>query len=434
MKYLPINSQLFIENRRKFAAKLPPNSLAIFHSNDEMPYSGDSNFPFRQNADLFYLSGIDQEQTILVLFPDCPNKGMREILFVRETNEMIAIWEGHKYTKAEATAASGIKKVLWSNQFESMLTTAMALCDQLYVNINENDRAHSQVPYKDIRFTNEMKERYPAHTIKRLSPIMADLRMVKHPLEIELTQKACNITRDAFNRILRFVKPGVGEYEVEAEITHEFLRQRSSGHAYSPIIASGASSCVLHYIDNNKACNDGEILLMDFGADYGNYAADLSRTIPVSGKYSKRQKDIYNAVLRIFKAMRAAMQPGVYMEELKLETGKLVESECLALGLLDKADIQNAPKGQPAWTKYFMHGLGHSLGIDVHDLGDRYKKLEANNVFTCEPGIYIPEENLGIRIEDDLIVQATGEPLNLMKNIPIEVEEIEALMGALVNA
>lgn len=429
MRYLPIDKQLFIENRRKFTKKLPPKSLAIFHSNDEMPYSGDANFPFRQNADLYYLTGIDQEQTILVLFPDCPNEGMREILFIRKTSELIAIWEGHKYTMNEAKAASGIEKVMWADQFESMLTTAMALCDQLYVNINENDRAHSQVPYKDIRFAKEMKERYPAHTIKRLSPIMAELRLVKHPLEIEQTQKACNITRDAFNRILKFVKPGVGEYEVEAEITHEFIRQRSSGHAYTPIIASGASSCVLHYIDNNKICNDGEILLMDFGADYANYAADLSRTIPVNGRYSKRQKDIYNAVLRIFKEMRAAMQPGALMEELKKETGKLVESECLALGLLDKADIKNAPKERPAWTKYFMHGLGHSLGIDVHDLGDRYKKLEANNVFTCEPGIYVLEEGIGVRIEDDILITKDGN-IDLMADIPIEADEIEEIMNS----
>jgi len=428
MKYLPIDQQLFIENRRKFAAKLPPKSLAIFHSNDEMPYSGDSYFKFRQNADLYYLSGIDQEQTILMIFPDCPNEGLREVLFVRETNETIAIWEGHKYTKEEARNASGIQKVLWSSQFEGLLTVAMSLCESVYVNINENDRAHSEVPYKDLRFANELKVQFPAHTIKRLSPIMAELRMVKHSLEIEQIQKACGITRDAFIRILSFVQPGVGEYEIEAEITHEFLKQRSSGHAYSPIIASGASSCILHYIDNNKVCNDGEILLLDFGADYANYAADLSRTIPVSGRYSKRQKDIYNAVLRIFKEMRSMMVPGASMEELKLETGKLVESECLTLGLLDKADIKNSSKTQPAWTKYFMHGLGHSLGIDVHDLGNRYNKLEANHVFTCEPGIYVREEGIGVRIENDILI-SNDAPIDLMADIPIEVEEIEDLMN-----
>lgn len=428
MKYLPIDSELFINNRKRFAEKLPPKSMAIFHSNDEMPYSGDANFPFRQNADLYYLSGIDQEQTILVLFPDCPNIGMREILFIRETNEHIAIWDGHKYTKQEAVAASGIKKVLWNDQFESMLTTAMALCDTLYININENDRAHSQVPYKDLRFAAEMKERYPAHQIGRLSPIMADLRVIKHPLEIQQIQKACDITKDAFNRVLKFTKPGVGEYEIEAEITHEFLRQRSSGHAYSPIIASGSNSCVLHYIDNNKVCKDGEILLMDFGAGYANYAADLSRTIPVNGRYSKRQKDVYNAVLRIFKEMSSMMRPGASMEELKQETGKLVQSECLGLGLLDKADIQNASESNPAWTKYFMHGLGHSLGIDVHDLADRYKPLAKNCVYTCEPGIYIQEEGIGVRIENDILV-TDGDPVDLMAKIPIEADEIEELMN-----
>ncbi|MCP4121870.1 MAG: aminopeptidase P family protein [Bacteroidetes bacterium] len=428
MKYLPIDTKLFKENRAKFIKQLPPKSMAIFHANDEMPYSGDANFPFRQNADLFYLSGIDQEQTILVLFPDCPNKGMREMLFLRETSELIAIWEGHKYTKEEATLASGIKKVMWVDQFESMLPTAMALCENLYININENDRAHSQVPYKDLRFAKEMRGRYPAHNFERLSPIMASLRMIKHPLEIDQIQTACNITRDAFKRILKFTKPGVGEYEIEAEITHEFLRQRSAGHAYSPIIASGASSCVLHYIDNNKACNDGEILLMDFGADYANYAADLSRTIPVNGKYSKRQKDVYNAVLRIFKEMRSMMRPSASMEDLRLETGKLVESECLALGLLDKVDIKNASKDNPAWRKYFMHGLGHSLGLDVHDLADRYKPLEAGSVYTCEPGIYILEEGIGIRIEDDILI-TDGDPVDLMADIPIEAEEIEELMN-----
>jgi Xaa-Pro aminopeptidase len=428
MKYLPIDQHLFIENRRKLAAKLPPKSLAIFHSNDEMPYSGDASFPFRQNADLYYLSGIDQEHTILLLFPDCPNEGLREVLFVRETNETIAIWEGHKYTKEEARNASGIQKVLWNDQFDAILSVAMALSENLYVNINENDRAHSEVPYKDLRFANEMKVRFPAHTIKRLSSIMAELRLVKHPLEIEQIQKACNITKDAFKRVLAFTKPGVTEYEIEAEITHEFLRQRSTGHAYTPIIASGESSCILHYVANNKVCKEGEILLLDFGADYANYAADLSRTIPVNGRYSKRQKEIYLAVFRIFKEMSNAMRPGVTMETLKKETGKLVEHECLNLGLLDRADIQNASKEQPAWSKYFMHGLGHSLGIDVHDLGDRYKKLEANNVFTCEPGIYVPAEGIGVRIENDILI-TNDAPIDLMADIPIEVDEIETLMN-----
>jgi Xaa-Pro aminopeptidase len=428
MKYLPIDAALFVENRRKFAAKLPPKSMAIFHSNDEMPYSGDANFPFRQNADLFYLCGIDQEQTVLVLFPDCPNERFRELLFIRETSELIAIWEGHKYTKDEAGQTSGIKNVKWNDQFEVMLPMLMAYCEQVYLNINENDRAHSQVPYKDLRFAREIRERYPAHTLNRLSPIMCELRMVKHPIEVELIRTACNITRDAFNRVLRFVQPGVGEYEVEAEITHEFLRQRATGHAYEPIIASGGSSCVLHYIDNNKACNNGEVLLMDFGASYANYSADLTRTIPVNGRFTDRQRAVYNAVLRVFKEMRTMFRPGAVQEELKMEAGKLVESECLALGLLDKADIQNAPKDKPAWTKYFMHGLGHSLGIDVHDLGDRYTKMKAGNVFTNEPGIYIPEEGLGVRIENDILV-TDGDPVDLMADIPIEADEIEAIMN-----
>ncbi|MCP4121773.1 MAG: M24 family metallopeptidase [Bacteroidetes bacterium] len=429
MKYLPIDNTLFIENRKKFAAKLPANSMAIFHSNDEMPYSGDANFTFRQNADLFYLSGIDQEQTILILFPDCPNPKYREILYLRETSEMIAIWEGHKYTKEEAQAASGIESVSWNNQFEPALPMLIAYCDNLYININENDRAHSQVPYKDLRFAKEMRERYPAHNVKRAAPIMSELRMVKHQLEIDTIRKSCEITRDAFKRVLSFVKPGVGEYEVEAEITHEFIRQRATGHAYTPIIASGESSCVLHYIDNNKACNNGEILLMDFGADYANYAADLTRTIPVNGRYSDRQKAVYNSVLHVFKEMRSMMRPGAIQEELRLETGKLVESELLKLGLIDKADIKNAPKDKPAWSKYFMHGLGHSLGIDVHDLGDRYAKMQAGNVFTCEPGIYIQEEGIGVRIEDDILI-TDGDPVDLMHDIPIEADHIEELMNS----
>ena len=403
--------------------------MAIFHSNDEMPYSGDANFPFRQNADLFYLSGIDQEQTVLILFPDCPNEKFREVLYIRKTSELIAIWEGHKYTKKEAKEASGIKEIKWNDEFENSLPTLMAQCEQLFVNINENDRAHSQVPYKDLRFTNEMKARYPAHPVKRLSPIMSELRMVKHPIEIALIQKACDITKDALNRILDFVKPGVGEYEIEAEITHEFLRQRATGHAYSPIIASGGSSCVLHYVDNNKACNDGEVLLMDFGASYANYAADLTRTIPVNGRFSERQRAVYDAVLTVFKETRSMFRPGANQEELKAEAGKITERELLKLGLIDKNDIQNQSKDKPAWSKYFMHGLGHSLGIDVHDLGDRYAKMQPGNVFTCEPGIYIPEEGIGIRIENDILV-TDGDPVDLMSEIPIEADHIEEIMNA----
>lgn len=428
MKYHPIDSALFRGNRQRFTAQLPAGSMAIFFSNDEMPYSGDANFPFRQNADLFWLSGIDQEQTILLLFPDCPDPKWREVLFLRETSEMIATWEGHKYTKEEARDSSGIERILWNDQFELMLPMLMAYCERLYLNINENDRAHVQVPYRDIRFAREIRERYPAHEIRRAQPIMGKLRMVKHDIEVAQIRKACEITRDAFVRVLRFTRPGVGEYEVEAEITHEFLRQRATGHAYQPIIAAGADSCVLHYIANNKTCRDGDVLLMDFGADYANYAADLTRTIPVNGRFTDRQKAVYNAVLRVFKEMRSAMRPGAVMEELRQETGKLVESELLGLGLLDKADIANAPKDRPAWQKYFMHGLGHSLGIDVHDLGDRYRKMEPGNVFTCEPGIYIREEGIGVRIENDILV-TDGDPRDLMADIPIEADEIEDIMN-----
>lgn len=427
MKYAPIDPQLFAENRKRFAEMLPPGSMAIFHSNDLMPYSGDAQFPFRQNADLFYLTGIDQEDTILILYPDCPNPQNREVLFLRETNETIAIWEGHKYTREEARTASGIQDVRWNTSFEAVLPVLMAYCRQVYLNINENDRAHSPVPYKDLRFARDMKERYPLHEYRRCAPIMSKLRMVKHDIEVDLIRKACGITRDAFRRVLTFTNPGIYEYEIEAEITHEFLRRRATGHAYSPIIASGASSCVLHYVDNHQVCKDGDILLMDFGADYANYAADLSRTIPVNGKFSDRQKAVYNAVLRVFKEMRSMMRPGAVQEELRMETGKLVQSELLGLGLVDKADIENAPKNKPVWQKYFMHGLGHSLGIDVHDLGDRYTAMQPGNVFTCEPGIYIREEGIGVRIENDILITKDA-PIDLMADIPIEADEIEEIM------
>ncbi len=428
MKYLPIDNQLFVSNRKNFTKKLAANGLAIFHSNDEMPYSGDATFPFRQNADLFYLSGIDQEETILVLFPDYPNSKLREILFIKKTNEHIATWEGHKYTKAEAEATSGIKTVFWIDQFETILSTLISYADYVYLNMNENDRANSKVVDRNLRFAKKLKEKYPTHSIKRSSPIMGELRAKKHPIEIELIKQSCAITKDAFLRVLKFVKPGVMEYEIEAEIMHEFLKKRGTGYAYYPIIASGKNSCVLHYIANNNECKNGEILLMDFGVDYANYAADLTRTIPINGKYTKRQKELYNAVLRVLKEMRSMMRPGASMEELRIETGKLVESECLSLGLIDKADIQNQDKGHPAWSKYFMHGLGHSLGIDVHDLADRYKKLEKNNVYTCEPGIYVREEGIGIRIENDILI-TKDDPIDLMNDIPLEVEEIEGLMG-----
>ena len=428
MKYTSIDSQLFIENRKKFAAQLPPNSMAILFASDEMPRSADQAFVFRQNPDLFWLTGIDQEKTILIIYPDCPNPIYREALFLRKTNEIIAVWEGHKYTKEEAKAASGIDKINWTESFEEVLPSLMAYCEHVYLNLNENDRAANEVPYKDVRFANELKYKFPAHSIKRLGPIMSKLRSVKHATEIELIQRACNITRDAFIRVCKFMKPGVMEYEVEAEIIHEFIRQRATGHAYTPIIASGYNACVLHYIENNRVCNDGDLVLMDFGAEYANYAADLTRTIPANGKFTQRQKDVYNAVLRVMKQAKTMLKPGAILADYNKEVGNIMETELIGLGLLNKDDVAKQDKENPLYKKYYMHGASHFLGIDVHDIGDRYAPMQIGNVFTCEPGIYIPEEKLGIRIENDILITENGI-IDLMQNIPIEIEEIEELMN-----
>ncbi|MBK8351418.1 MAG: aminopeptidase P N-terminal domain-containing protein [Saprospirales bacterium] len=428
MKYTSIDSQLFIENRKKFAAQLPPNSMAILFASDEMPRSADQAFVFRQNPDLFWLTGIDQEKTILIIYPDCPNPIYREALFLRKTNEIIAVWEGHKYTKEEAKAASGIDKINWTETFEEVLPSLMAYCEQVYLNLNENDRAANEVPYKDVRFANELKYKFPAHSIKRLGPIMSKLRSVKHATEIELIQRACNITRDAFIRVCKFMKPGVMEYEVEAEIIHEFIRQRATGHAYTPIIASGYNACVLHYIENNRVCNDGDLVLMDFGAEYANYAADLTRTIPANGKFTQRQKDVYNAVLRVMKQAKTMLKPGAILADYNKEVGNIMETELIGLGLLNKDDVAKQDKENPLYKKYYMHGASHFLGIDVHDIGDRYAPMQVGNVFTCEPGIYIPEEKLGIRIENDILITENGI-VDLMQDIPIEIEEIEELMN-----
>ncbi|MEN9447663.1 MAG: hypothetical protein RJA25_953 [Bacteroidota bacterium] len=429
MKYHSINTQLFIDNRKRFTQELPPNSMAILLANDEMPRSADQAFVFRQNPDLFWLSGIDQEKTILIIYPDCPNPLYREALFLRKTNEVIAVWEGHKYTMNEARNTSGVQQIFWEESFESALKSLMTYCERVYVNLNENDRSDSVVPYKDIRFTNELKYNYPAHEFKRLGPIMAKLRSVKHPLEIDLIKQACGITRDAFKRVLKFVKPGVMEYEVEAEIIHEFIRQRANGHAYTPIIASGANACVLHYVENNKPCNDGDLVLMDFGSEYANYASDLTRTIPVNGRFSPRQKDVYNAILRVMKQAKTMLKPGVILAEYNKEVGKIMESELIGLSLLDKDAVQKQDPENPLYKKYFMHGTSHFMGIDVHDIGNRYAPMQVGNVFTCEPGIYIQEEKIGIRIENDILITENGT-IDLMEDIPIEVEEIEDLMNS----
>jgi len=428
MRYLPIDNKLFIENRERYKAHLLPKSIAFFNANDEMPRSADQNYPFHQHPDLFYLTGIDQEQTLLVIFPDAPLPKYREILFLRKTNEHIAVWEGHKYTKEEARAASGIQTIMWTEDIPSVIPMLMNHCMNVYVNLNENDRFSSEVPYKEIRFSNEMKAKYPAHFFHRSGPIMAQLRAIKSDFEIQVMQRAIDITEKAFRRVLRFVKPGVMEYEIEAEITHEFIRKRATGHAYTPIIASGPNANVLHYIDNNQECKDGHVILLDFGAEYGNYAADLSRSIPVSGQFTERQRDVYNAVLRVMKQATAMLVPGNTIEKYHGEVGKIMEEELIGLGLLNRDEVKKQNPDMPLYKKYFMHGTSHFLGLDVHDIGNRYEPMKAGMVFTCEPGIYIPEEGLGIRLENDILI-TSKEPIDLMANIPLEVEEIEELMA-----
>jgi len=433
MKYPPINPELFSQNRHRFVAELKPNSLAVFNSNDEMPKSADQNFLFRQNADLFYLTGIDQEQSILVLFPDCPNEKFKESLFLRKTNKQIAVWEGHKYTKEEAREVSGIQNIYWMEEFDTLFPPLMHVAEHCYLNTNEHDRYEHNVAYRDLRFTHAMRADYPLHKYQRSAPIMAALRSIKSDIEIELIQTACDITEKAFRRVLAYTKPGVQEFEIEAEITHEFMMNRARGHAYSPIVASGANACVLHYVDNNQACKDGDVILMDFGADYSNYCADMTRAIPVNGKFTERQKEVYNAVLNVMRASMKLLVPGTLLDDYHKNVGSLMEEELIKLGLLDAEEVKKQDPESPLYKKYFMHGTSHYLGIDVHDLGSRYQPMAEGMVFTCEPGIYIPEESLGIRLENDIVITSNGVK-DLMKNIPIEADEIEALMDSLVDA
>lgn len=429
MRYQPINPELFKLNRRRFIRKMLPDSIAIFHSNDLMPRNGDTFHPFRQNSDLFYLSGLDQEETVVVLFPDCVKEEFQEIAFIKRTDEFIAIWEGEKLTKEKATAISGIQKVYWLDQMDNILNELILLSKRIYVNPNENDRFNSAVEDRNLRFAKALQKRYPLHKYHRSQPLLKKLAMIKSPLEIELMQRAIHITGDAFKRVLEFVQPGVMEYEVEAEITHQFIKSGANGHAYEPIVASGANSCILHYVKNNQRCKEGDLLLMDFGAEYANYAADLSRTVPVSGQFTDRQRKVYDAVLTVMKGAQELLVPGTMLEDYHKEVGKMMESALLDLKLLTPSDIEKQDSSYPAYKKYFMHGTSHHLGLDVHDLANRYDPIQAGMVFTCEPGIYIREEGIGIRLENDILVTDVG-PVDLMANIPIEAEEIEELMNA----
>lgn len=429
MKYSAIDKKLFIDNRRKFVAHLPADSIAFFNSNDEMPRNGDQNFLFRQQSDLLWLTGIDQEQTILVIAPNHPLPEYREALFVRKTNEHIAVWEGHKYTKEEAREASGIQHVYWTDDFKAMLPVMMHHSQQVYINLNENDRFVSEVPYREERFAKELKSNYPNHRYERSALILAKLRSIKSNAEIELIGIACDITDKAFRRVCNFVRPGVMEYEIEAEIIHEFIRNRANGHSYNPIIASGPSACVLHYVENNKECKEGDVILLDFGAEYANYAADLSRSIPVNGKFTKRQRDVYNAVLRVMRAATSMLVVGNTIPKYHEEVGKVMEKELIGLGLINADEVKKQDAKMPLYKKYFMHGTSHFLGLDVHDIGNRYVPMQAGMVFTCEPGIYIPEENLGIRIENDILLTEKG-PVDLMARIPVEADDVEEMMAA----
>jgi Xaa-Pro aminopeptidase len=430
MKYHPINNQLFIKNRAKFTAQMKSKSIAIFNSNDTFTTGADSTLPFEQHSDIFYLSGADQEESILLLFPDAIDENHREILFLTETSKLIEIWYGAKYSKEEAQQVSGIKTIYWLSEFDKVFFDLMTEAESVYFNTNEHYRQAVELESREDRFIKKCKTDFPAHKWEKSNQILQEIRGVKEPEELEILQTACDLTNKGFRRVLPFVKPGIMEYEIEAEFMHEFLRNRSKGFAYTPIIAAGYSACVLHYIENNKECKDGDMLLMDVGAEYANYSSDMTRTIPVNGRFTDRQKAVYNAVLRVKNEATKMLAPGVLWAEYQKEVGKIMSSELLGLGLIDKADVKNEDPNWPAYKKYFMHGTSHHMGLDTHDYGQLKLPMKANMVFTVEPGIYIPEENMGIRIEDDVVVQENGLPINLMKNIPIEVEEIEDLMNS----
>ncbi|RRA91221.1 aminopeptidase P family protein [Paenimyroides viscosum] len=429
MKYHQIDRNLFIKNRKKFVGQMAPQSLAVFNSNDIYPVSADSTLPFAQHRDIFYLSGVDQEESILVIFPDAFEEKHREVLFLRETNEHIAVWEGEKLTKERAFEVTGVKTVYWLSDFPTVFRKMMVEAENVYINNNEHYRASVETETREDRFIKKLKNDYPSHQYLRSNPILQRLRSVKEPQEIALIQQACDITEKGFRRILGFVKPGVWEYEIEAEFAHEFLRNRSKGFAYTPIIASGNNANVLHYIENNQQCKDGDLILFDVAAEYANYASDLSRTIPVSGRYTARQREVYDAVLRCKKAAETLLVTGNNWYDYHKEMGKIYTSELLGLGLLDRADVQNENPDWPAYKKYMMHGTSHHMGLDTHDYGILTDNFVEGMVFTNEPGFYIPAEGFGIRLEDDYVIQNQGLPFNLMKNIPLEAAEIEDLMN-----
>ena len=429
MKYEKIDTNLFIKNRKNFINKLEQNSVAFFNSNDIYPISADSTLPFDQHRDIFYLSGIDQEESILVLFPDSENENLKEILFIRETNDHIVHWEGEKLTKEQAKNISGINNIFWLGEFDDILRDILKKADFVYINTNEHYRQNVQTQTREDRFINKLKK-IGGLNFKKSNPILQEQRSIKDNIEIQLIKTACEITKMGFERVLNFIKPGVWEYEIEAEFSHEFLKNRSRKFAYTPIIASGRNSNFLHYIYNNKQCLDGEIVLMDVAAEYANYSSDMTRTIPVNGKFSKRQKTIYNAVLNVKNEATKLLRPGILWHDYHLEVGKIMTYELLKIKLLDKSDVQSETKKTPAYKKYFSHGTSHHLGLDTHDYCDLKIPMEKNMVLTVEPGIYIKKENFGIRLEDDVVINEAGPPTNLMQDIPIEIEEIEQMMNS----
>lgn len=428
MRYSPIDSTLFIENRKRFISLLPKDSAAIFYSNDQQPRNGDQYFTFRQQSDFFYLTGIHQEKSVLMIVPDIKKQKLRETLFLIKTNEHIAIWEGHKFTKEEAREISGIDNVYWLDDFELALKEVMSSSNNIYLNRNEYPKFFPDVNERNHRLGEELKKDFPLHNYQRSAPLLAQLRLIKSDIEISLLRKACKITNKAFKRVLENTVPGKKEYELQGEIEYEFTKNSANGNGYAPIIASGKNACVLHYIDNDKECKDGDLLLMDFGAEYACYSADMSRTIPVSGKFSKRQKEIYNAVLSVFKKAQKLYISGNTIDIINDEVNKMMEKEMLKLGLFTKEQVKKQDKDNPLYKKYFMHGTAHFLGLDVHDVGSKEEVLQPGMVLTCEPGLYIREENIGIRLENDILI-TDGNPIDLMKDIPIEIDEIELLMS-----
>jgi Xaa-Pro aminopeptidase len=428
MRYQQLDSKIFVDNRRNFVKHLKPKSLAVFNSNDIYPTSADGTLPFKQATDIFHLSGVDQEESILVIFPDAHKEEHKEMLFLKETNDHIAVWEGAKLNKDQALGVSGIKNVFWLTEFERVFTEVMSHAENVYLNSNEHLRANVETETREARFVKWCKESFPIHTYQRAAPIMHQIRAIKSDLEVEVMQMAADITTKGYDRILKYIKPGVMEYELEAEFMHEWLMNRSRGFAYTPIIGSGYNACVLHYIENNDACKDGDLILFDVGCEYGNYACDVTRCFPVNGKFTERQKDVYSAVLRVKKASEKLLVPGNNLIDYHKAVGKLMEAELIGLKLITQEEVDNEDPAWPAYKKYFMHGTSHYIGLDVHDVGLWTGKIEAGMVFTCEPGIYIPEENLGIRLEDDLVVTENGL-INLTKHIPIEIEDVEAAMA-----